>query len=117
MIGCARAFELPTAHALAPSLVPAPMISRAVAAWTSANQTAIICGPALGGLIYAVSPVLVGVICLILFVCSITLISFVQAKAPPESGSHRPSPPSSSGLNTSEAGAGFLVSSRLICSW
>jgi MFS family permease len=83
MIGCARAFELPTAHALAPSLVPAPMISRAVAAWTSANQTAIICGPALGGLIYAVSPVLVGMICLILFLCSITLITFVQAKSAP----------------------------------
>jgi MFS family permease len=84
MIGCARAFELPTAHALAPSLVPAPMISRAVAAWTSANQTAIICGPALGGLIYAVSPVLVGMICLILFVCSITLISFVRTKGAPQ---------------------------------
>jgi MFS family permease len=84
MIGSARAFELPTAHALAPSLVPAPMISRAVAAWTSANQTAIICGPALGGLIYTLSPVLVGVICLALFACSITLISFVDAKGPPE---------------------------------
>ena len=80
MIGTARAFELPTAHALAPSLVPAPMISRAVAAWTSANQTAIICGPALGGLIYALNPVLVGVVCLALFACSITLISFVRAK-------------------------------------
>jgi MFS family permease len=83
MIGSARAFELPTAHALAPSLVPAPMISRAVAAWTSANQTAIICGPALGGIIYALSPVLVGVVCLLLFACSITLISFVHAKGPP----------------------------------
>src|SRR4249920_2726811 len=82
MIGTARAFELPTAHALAPSLVPVPMISRAVAAWTSANQTAIICGPALGGLVYALSPVLVGAICLILFACSITLISFVPAKGP-----------------------------------
>ncbi|MGB9042653.1 MAG: MFS transporter, partial [Pseudolabrys sp.] len=59
MLGTARAFELPTAHALAPSLVPTPMISRAVAAWTSANQTAIICGPALGGLIYALNPLLV----------------------------------------------------------
>lgn len=84
MIGSARAFELPTAHALAPSLVPSPMISRAVAAWTSANQTAIICGPALGGIIYALSPVLVGVICLLLFACSITLISFVRAKGAPE---------------------------------
>ena len=62
MIGSARAFELPTAHALAPTLVPPPLIPRAVAAWTSANQTAVICGPALGGLVYAYSPVSVGIV-------------------------------------------------------
>ncbi len=82
LIGCARAFEVPTAHALAPALVPAPMISRAVAAWTSANQTATICGPALGGLIYAISPMLVGLFCLVFFAGSITLITFVRAKRP-----------------------------------
>ena len=82
IIGCARAFEMPTAHALAPTLVPSPLISRAVAAWTSANQTAVICGPALGGLIYAISPVLIGVICLVFFACSITLITLVRARGP-----------------------------------
>lgn len=82
MIGCARAFEMPTAHALAPTLVPPPLISRAVAAWTSANQVAVICGPALGGLIYAFNPVLVGIICLAFFACSITLVSFVRAQGP-----------------------------------
>lgn len=85
MIGCARAFEMPTAHALAPTLVPPALISRAVAAWTSANQTAVICGPALGGLIYAASPVMVGIVCLAFFACSITLVSFVRSEraAPP----------------------------------
>ena len=83
MIGCARAFEMPTAHTLASTLVPVSMISRAIAAWTSANQTAVICGPALGGLIYTISPVLVSVLCLAFFVTSITLISFVQVKGPP----------------------------------
>jgi MFS family permease len=82
MIGSARAFEMPTAHALAPALVPAPLIPRAVAAWTSANQVAVICGPALGGVIYTLSPVLVGVLCLVFFTTSITLISFVHAKGP-----------------------------------
>ncbi|HEY6022832.1 MAG TPA: MFS transporter [Pseudolabrys sp.] len=82
MIGCARAFEMPTAHALAPTLVPSPLISRAVAAWTSANQVAVICGPALGGLIYALNPVLVGIICLAFFACSITLVTFVRARGP-----------------------------------
>jgi MFS family permease len=82
MIGCARAFEMPTAHALAPSLVPPGIISRAIAAWTSANQTAVICGPALGGLIYALSPVAVGIVCLAFFACSITLVTFVRVKGP-----------------------------------
>jgi MFS family permease len=82
IIGCARAFEMPTAHALAPTLVPPALISRAIAAWTSANQTAVICGPALGGLIYALNPVLVGLTCLIFFACSITLVSLVQARGP-----------------------------------
>ncbi|MGB7691363.1 MAG: MFS transporter [Pseudolabrys sp.] len=82
IIGCARAFEMPTAHALAPTLVPSALISRAVAAWTSANQTAVICGPALGGFVFALSPVLIGVICLIFFACSITLITLVQSRGP-----------------------------------
>jgi MFS family permease len=82
LIGCARAFELPTAHSLVPALVPGPMIARAVAAWTSANQVAVICGPALGGLIYTISPTLVGIICLVFFTASITLISFVRSKGP-----------------------------------
>jgi predicted MFS family arabinose efflux permease len=82
LIGCARAFELPTAHSLVPALVPAPMIARAVAAWTSANQVAIICGPALGGLIYTISPTLVSAICLVFFTASITLITLVRAKGP-----------------------------------
>lgn len=83
MMGCARAFEMPTAHSLAPTLVPTRMVPRAVAAWTSANQVAVISGPALGGLIYTLSPVLVGVVCVILLAVSITLISFVQVNRPP----------------------------------
>jgi len=82
IIGCARAFEMPTAHALAPTLVPPALISRAVAAWTSANQTAVICGPALGGLVYALSPVLIGGICLMFFAGSITLVTLVQSRGP-----------------------------------
>jgi MFS family permease len=83
MIGCGRAFEMPTAHSLMPALVPAPILPRAVAAWASANQIATICGPAAGGLIYALNPLLVAGIALAFFIGSITLISFVEVKAPP----------------------------------
>jgi MFS family permease len=81
LIGCGRIFEATTMSALVPALVPPPLIPRAVAAWTSANQTAIICGPAIGGLIYAVQPVLVTALCVVFFATAITLISLVRPRA------------------------------------
>ena len=45
VFGCARAFELPTMHAIVPGLVPSRLFSRAVAGSASANQTAVILGP------------------------------------------------------------------------
>ncbi len=82
MIGSARAFELPSASALVPALVPGPLIPRAIAAWTSANQVAVICGPAAGGLIYILSPVLVTAICVVFFTIAIVFVTLVEAKAP-----------------------------------
>jgi MFS family permease len=90
LVGSARAFEAPTSAALVPGLVPAPLVPRAVGAWTSANQTAVICGPALGGLIYAASPVGVGAICVAFFSTAVTLVSFVRS-ARPAAGREPPS--------------------------
>jgi MFS family permease len=80
LIGSARAFEVPTGSALVPALVPPQLISRAVAAWTSANQTAVICGPALGGLVYAVKPMFVTVLCVAFFVTAIALVSLIRPR-------------------------------------
>jgi MFS family permease len=52
LAGTARAFEIPTVHALLPGIVPATLLPRAIAASASAQQTAVICGPSLGGLLY-----------------------------------------------------------------
>jgi MFS family permease len=83
MIGCGRAFEMPTTHSLMPALVPTAILPRAVAAWSSANQIAVICGPAAGGLIYALSPVAVGCIAFAFFIGSITLVTLVRIERPP----------------------------------
>ena len=83
LIGCGRAFEVPTGSALVPLLVPAPLIPRAVAAWTSANQVAVICGPALGGLIYVVSPLIVAMVCVVLFSIAIAFVSLIRIKGAP----------------------------------
>jgi MFS family permease len=89
LIGSARAFEVPTGSALVPALVPPSLIPRAVAAWTSANQTAVICGPALGGFIYAVQPVFVTALCVVFFFTAITLVTFIR---PREAGEKRDPP-------------------------
>ena len=83
LIGCARAFEVPTGSALVPALVPAPLIARAVGGWTSANQVAVICGPALGGLIYAINPVVVSALCVAFFAGAISFVSCIRVKGPP----------------------------------
>jgi MFS family permease len=53
MLGSTRAFEMPATQALLPSLVPAALFPAAIAASSSAIQTATIVAPALGGFLYA----------------------------------------------------------------
>lgn len=55
LLGLARAVQMPSVQALTPSLVPAPLLPRAVALSSSVMQGAIVIGPALGGAVYAAS--------------------------------------------------------------
>jgi MFS family permease len=83
LIGTARAFELPTSQSLVPATVPAALLPRATAAWASANQVAVICGPAAGGLIYAFQPVLVPAIALAFFAAAIVLVTLLRVERKP----------------------------------
>ncbi len=82
-IGCARAFEAPTLQALLPGLVPPRLLQRALAWSSTANQTAIICGPAVGGLLYAISPGTVYAVSAALFLVSSTLVGFIKLERVP----------------------------------
>ena len=53
LFGTARAFEMPAQQALLAGVVAGRDLPRATAMSTSANQGATICGPALGGVLYA----------------------------------------------------------------
>ncbi|MBB6563520.1 MFS family permease [Acidovorax soli] len=55
-LGAARALQMPSQQALLPSLVPPALLPRAVAAASSSMQAAVIAGPALGGVLYALGP-------------------------------------------------------------
>jgi MFS family permease len=78
IFGVGRAFDAPTQQTLLPSIVPATLFPRAVAASASTMQLATICGPALGGFLYTLGPAVPFTICCLLFVLSILLLFFLH---------------------------------------
>jgi MFS family permease len=80
--GTARAFETPTMHALVPGIVPPEILPRAIAASSTASQTAIICGPAVGGLLYVFGASTVYLTCTAVFVLASCLISLIRLQGP-----------------------------------
>ena len=82
-VATARTFELPTMHAMVPNLVPQPLFARAVAGSTSANQLAVIVGPALGGVLYAAGPTTVYSICAGCFLLASVLVTLIPRQPAP----------------------------------
>jgi MFS family permease len=81
--GTARAFETPTMHTLVPGIVPPVLLPRAIAASGTASQTAIIAGPAIGGLFYVFGAATVYLVCTAVFVLASVLISLIKLQGPP----------------------------------
>jgi predicted MFS family arabinose efflux permease len=75
-LGVARAFQMPAQQALTPLLVPQELLPRAIALSSSGMQAAIMCGPALGGVLYTTGPVTVYGSCagLLLMAAALTLV-------------------------------------------
>jgi len=82
--GAARAFEGPTMQALFPGLVPQELIPRAAAWSASANQTASIVGPALGGLLYAFGPTTVYALAGFLILAASGFITAIRVTRAPQ---------------------------------
>src|SRR3954462_7389021 len=78
IMGVARAFEVTVTQIIVPALVPLPLVPRAVAGSATANQTATIAGPALGGLLYAAGPAIVYGTCLALFIVAGLLLLLIR---------------------------------------
>jgi MFS family permease len=101
--GAARAFEGPTMLALVPGLVPQEMIPRASAWSASANQTASIVGPAIGGLLYAFGPTTVYATAGVLFFAASGFIAAIRI-------SHVPKPREPVNVASLFAGIAFIRS-------
>jgi MFS family permease len=105
--GAARAFEAPALHAIVPGLVSRPLLPRAIAASATAQQTAIIAGPALGGFLYVLGPGVVYLLCTAIFVVASILISLVEGK-------HRPERHTRVSLRTMLAGFAYIWKSQIL---
>jgi MFS family permease len=78
MTATARSFELPAMQSLIPSIVPVRILPRAIAASLTAQQSAIVSGPALGGLLYILGPVTVYGTCAIIFAAAAVIVSSIH---------------------------------------
>lgn len=89
LFGVGRAFAGPSQQSFVPFLVPKPVVARAVAWSSSANQMGTILGPALGGAIYILGPGAVYATCLALFTASVASVAAIRTQVripPPEPG-------------------------------
>ncbi|WP_066556751.1 MFS transporter [Croceicoccus bisphenolivorans] len=84
MHGIARIFFGPAMSSLAPNLVPAPVIPRAIATNSIAWQFASVLGPAVGGMLYAVFPSLPYIVAVGLLGVSAVLISLIKPRTQPD---------------------------------
>jgi MFS family permease len=76
--GSARAFESPSMAALLPNLIPRAQLQYATAWSTSANQTAQILGPAMGGLLYGLGALTVYGAVAVTFIGAAVVLSSIK---------------------------------------
>ena len=80
VFGASRAFYNPASTALAPTLVPRELLPRAIA-WNSLSwQAASIAGPAVGGLLCAISPVVAYCVIGVFYLIAIATLAPVKAR-------------------------------------
>ena len=84
VVGTGRAFEQPSLQSVLPNIVPSDLLPRAIAGSSSASQTAVIAGPALGGILIEISPTLVFAVCAALWLSTgLAMLSIaMEAKLP-----------------------------------
>jgi len=82
ILGSVRSFQSATQQAISPTLVPANIFARAVAFTSGGNQLAVIGGPAIGGLLYALHPGVVYCVCFALFGAGMVLGMMINDAKP-----------------------------------
>jgi MFS family permease len=105
--GIATVTGSPALNALTPEIVPVELLPGAVALRSVAGQTAVVSGPAIGGLLFAVSPKLTYSVALGLFVVAVTA-AFSLERRPAVSTARAP------GFGDLIAGVRFIKRTRIL---
>jgi MFS family permease len=107
--GVVMAIATPASRSMPPTLVPAELLPSAMTLRSIAGQTAMVLGPALGGLLYGVSPVLVYLLaaaaCL---AASVTVVMIAARPAAQPGRPDQPAAPGPPGFGSVLAGLGFV---------
>lgn len=92
VVGTGRAFEQPSLQSVLPNIVPGELLARAIAGSSSASQTAVIAGPALGGMLVEISPTLVFTVCALLWLSAAVVMLGIVKTRPAEASPRQRAP-------------------------
>ena len=107
VLGAMRAFSAPASSAIGPMLVPKHILPKAIAVNSMAFQTGLIVGPALGGVLVAVSPRFAYGWCAILCLVASVLILTIKTPTAPDA-------PSGSKMTMLKEGMAYIWSNKVI---
>lgn len=107
VLGTARAFWGPAAQSLAPNLVPPEALSNAITTNATAWQMAAILGPAVGGLLYGIAP-------MVAFGTSATLLASAVVTVLLIPKPHQPRGRRATSLETIFGGFRYILSNKVV---
>ncbi len=107
VLGLTRAFQMPALQALTPTLLPPGLLARGLAFSSAGTQSAIILGPAVGGLLFIAGASAVYAACALVFAVACALILLLRY-------GHIPPQPEPATLRTLLAGVAFVWERKVL---
>ncbi len=107
ILGAFRAFSAPASSAIAPMLVPKSILPKAIAVNSTAFQTGLIVGPALGGFLVGYSPRFAYAFCAVLTLIAAVFVFTIRTPTSPDA-------PSVSKTQMVREGAAYIWSNKVV---
>jgi MFS family permease len=110
--GTVMAVGTPAARAMPPTMVTAELLPSAMTLRTIESQVAMVLGPALGGVLFAVSPVVAYVVSAV--ICLLGAVAAVMMRVRPAVQPARPGTPATAGIESMLEGLRFVGRTQML---